>query len=72
MKILLDTNVLLCFQWNSSRLSSSVKDIIESANLPFIHRDPFDRLIFAQSLVEDMQLLSLDDIFDEYRLKMNI
>ena len=34
--------------------------------LPFHHRDPFDRLIIAQSLSENMKLLSVDEIFDQY------
>ena len=34
--------------------------------LPFIHRDPFDRIIFAQALIEDMKLISVDKIFDGY------
>ena len=41
--------------------------ILQSAKLPFIHRDPFDRLIFAQSVTEDMKLLSTDSVFDRYR-----
>ncbi len=41
--------------------------ILQSAKLPFIHRDPFDRLIFAQSVTEDMELLSTDSVFDRYR-----
>lgn len=36
------------------------------STLPFHHRDPFDRLIIAQSLAEDIQILSVDTIFDEY------
>jgi PIN domain nuclease of toxin-antitoxin system len=34
--------------------------------LPFHHRDPFDRLLAAQALAEDMPLLSTDDVFDAY------
>lgn len=34
--------------------------------LPFHHRDPFDRLIIAQSLVEEFQVISNDTIFDQY------
>ena len=34
--------------------------------LPFHHRDPFDRLIAAQSLSEAMPLISSDTIFDAY------
>ena len=34
--------------------------------LPFHHRDPFDRLLAAQALVEDIPLVSTDAIFDQY------
>ena len=30
-------------------------------NLPWIHRDPFDRMLIAQARMEDMRLLSHDD-----------
>ncbi len=39
------------------------------ATLPFPradHRDPFDRLIIAQAMVEDMSIVSRDDNFDAY------
>ncbi len=35
-------------------------------DLPFHHRDPFDRLIICQALVEKMQLISRDEHFDNY------
>ena len=35
-------------------------------NLPFHHRDPFDRLIIAQSLVESIPVVSCDEMFDQY------
>ncbi len=34
------------------------------AALPFHHRDPFDRLLAAQSLTENMPLLSADAVLD--------
>ena len=34
--------------------------------LPFHHRDPFDRLIIAQSISEDMVILSRDENFSAY------
>jgi len=34
--------------------------------LPLHHRDPFDRLLAAQALVETISLLSVDAIFDRY------
>ena len=33
----------------------------EVGNLPWIHRDPFDRMLIAQARMEDMRLLSHDD-----------
>ncbi len=37
--------------------------------LPFHHRDPFDRLLIAQSLSEQIVLLSRDEAFDAYPIK---
>ena len=34
--------------------------------MPFHHRDPFDRLMIAQAIVEDIPLLSVDVAFDAY------
>jgi len=36
------------------------------AALPFHHKDPFDRLIIARAIVEDVPILSADVIFDSY------
>ena len=36
------------------------------ATLPLHHRDPFDRLLITQSLVEGMPLVSADPLFDRY------
>lgn len=35
-------------------------------NLPFHHRDPFDHLLIAQAIEEKMELVSIDEIFDDY------
>ena len=37
--------------------------------LPFHHRDPFDRLIIAQSLVDQIPIIGKDDIFDAYGIQ---
>jgi len=34
--------------------------------LPFHHKDPFDRMIAAQAIVEGIDLVSIDDSFDPY------
>ena len=36
------------------------------ASLPFHHRDPFDRLLIAQAMAENMTLVSLDGAFADY------
>jgi PIN domain nuclease of toxin-antitoxin system len=36
------------------------------ASLPFHHRDPFDRLLIAQAIVERIPILSADSMFDKY------
>ena len=37
--------------------------------LPLIHRDPFDRLIVAQALCEDLALVSGDSLLDRYGIQ---
>ena len=37
-----------------------------TATLPLHHRDPFDRMLIAQSLVEAAPLVSADPLFDRY------
>jgi PIN domain nuclease of toxin-antitoxin system len=39
------------------------------AALPFHHRDPFDRLLIAQAMVENMPVVSIDTVFDAYPVK---
>ena len=34
--------------------------------LPFHHRDPFDRLLVAQCLVEAISIVSADSVFEQY------
>ena len=37
--------------------------------LPNHHRDPFDRLLIAQALVEDVPVVSADTTFEQYGVK---
>lgn len=39
------------------------------ATLPFHHRDPFDRMLVAQSMVEGLPLVSGDTAFDRYAVQ---
>ena len=47
-------------------LDVAVRHTLLVATLPFHHRDPFDRLLIAQILVEGWPLISADSIFDTY------
>lgn len=38
--------------------------------LPSHHKDPFDRLIIAQAIIEDYTLLTVDKIIPEYGVKL--
>lgn len=38
-------------------------------NLPWHHRDPFDRLLLAQAQAEALQIVTLDPAFEKYAAK---
>ncbi|BAZ05142.1 type II toxin-antitoxin system VapC family toxin [Calothrix sp. NIES-3974] len=38
-------------------------------NLPSHHKDPFDRILIAQGMVEKMPIVSIDEVFDNYLIK---
>ncbi len=40
-----------------------------AGGLPPLHRDPFDRMLVAQALVEGLPLLSNDSVFDGYSVR---
>jgi PIN domain nuclease of toxin-antitoxin system len=39
------------------------------ATLPLHHRDPFDRLLIAQAIVEQMPIVGVDQVFDSYGIE---
>ncbi|TAE59554.1 MAG: type II toxin-antitoxin system VapC family toxin [Nostocales cyanobacterium] len=39
------------------------------SQLPLHHRDPFDRMLIAQAIVENIPVLSADTIFDAYSIQ---
>lgn len=47
-------------------LDITVDSLIKLTTLPFHHRDPFDRLIIAQALVEYLPIIGADAAFDAY------
>jgi PIN domain nuclease of toxin-antitoxin system len=47
-------------------LATLTEHIRALSRLPDIHRDPFDRLLIAQTLAEDLTFLSCDAILKQY------
>lgn len=46
-----------------------LRAIARVRDLPWYHRDPFDRLLAATALCDDLTLVSRDDVFDQYGVK---
>lgn len=51
-------------------LSCNLDHVLALDNLPFHHKDPFDRLLIAQAKVENAVLLSKDQIFSSYQVNV--
>lgn len=47
-------------------LNITVNHACQISNLPDHHKDPFDRMLIAQSIVEPMRLLTHDDTLIQY------
>ncbi len=50
-------------------LNIELPHILSLENLPYHHRDPFDRLIISQCIHENISILSSDRVFDLYPIK---
>ncbi|MBK8563527.1 MAG: type II toxin-antitoxin system VapC family toxin [Saprospiraceae bacterium] len=53
-------------------LSINFAHTVVQNKLDFFHRDPFDRIIVSQAILEEMDLISKDEIFDNYLEGKNI
>lgn len=47
-------------------LNITLEHIYQLQVLPFHHNDPFDRIIMAQSFLENMPIISIDGNFNKY------
>jgi PIN domain nuclease of toxin-antitoxin system len=47
-------------------LDVSVAHALPAGNLPGAHKDPFDRMLIAQALAENLLLISNEAVFDSY------
>ena len=53
-------------QW----LPVEMQHCVELTKLSFHHRDPFDRMLIAQAMAEDLQLLSRDGRLSAYEIEL--
>lgn len=51
-------------------LPITTNHILKNANLEFHHQDPFDRIIIAQAITENLVVISKDSQFDKYEIKL--
>ena len=51
-------------------LPVSIAHLLELRKLPNHHRDPFDRIIIAQSIVENLTVVTTDSHFDKYPIQI--
>ncbi|MCG8697025.1 MAG: type II toxin-antitoxin system VapC family toxin [Bacteroidales bacterium] len=81
MDILLDTHALIWFINGDNQLSEiitkydfellpiDIEHIAEIIGMEFHHRDPFDRIIIAQAMVEKTPIITKDKYFNSYNIK---
>ncbi|HXS68280.1 MAG TPA: type II toxin-antitoxin system VapC family toxin [Candidatus Polarisedimenticolia bacterium] len=50
-------------------LDVSLPHALRIASLPMLHRDPFDRMLIAQALTENLPILSSDNALDAYGIQ---
>ncbi|MBD2394799.1 type II toxin-antitoxin system VapC family toxin [Cyanobacterium aponinum UTEX 3222] len=53
-----------------SSLSISVAHALNASILPSYHKDPFDRMLIAQSQLESMTIISNDSMFNSYNVQV--
>ena len=51
-------------------LSIEREYVLQMSNLPDYHKDPFDRMIIATAIVENMTLITIDDNIHKYDLSL--
>ncbi len=59
---------LSAYRMRFTRLSN--RDVSKLEDLPFHHRDPFDRVLIARALNEKMSVITPDGAFSDYGLRV--
>jgi PIN domain nuclease of toxin-antitoxin system len=51
-------------------LPVNLDHVLRTEKMPVLHRDPFDRILIAQSLEEKLPLVTADSIFERYDVQV--
>lgn len=73
LKLQLPLQVLIESQQQTNTLqilSIDLEHVYELQNLPAHHHDPFDRLLIAQANAENVYLVTKDEVFSKYEVKL--
>ncbi len=57
-------------QTNIKLLNFKLEHFKLNATLPLHHKDPFDRLIIVQSMVEEIPIITVDPAFEKYQVNI--
>jgi PIN domain nuclease of toxin-antitoxin system len=50
-------------------MPATMTHIIAAAELPGLHRDPWDRILVAQARIESLTIVTIDPMFESYGVK---
>lgn len=65
--VALDDSIASC---GFAELPVSVRHAAGVRNLPGHHADPFDRLLISQALVEELRVVTADEVFTRYAIQI--
>ena len=66
-KLSFDHDIIACAETlGLELLNFSAADAVLLKDLPFHHRDPFDRMLIVQSMARNAKLMSHDHVFAAY------
>ena len=70
-KLLLKTTLEECFRKsNFEILEIKLPYILQLENLPHHHKDPFDRMLVAQAIVEKLMIITEDEKIKKYDVRI--
>lgn len=66
LRITLDELVKIILESGFAILPINQIHVIKNSELNFFHKDPYDRILIAQALIEDLEIITSDTTFLNY------